>query len=142
MSEIPMFAAAMASAPSANPDAKPKLVRVYATPDGESHLEEISVAADAGPLPLSDLAARSYNPTNVGWHVAPARQFAINLTGMLECEVSDGTKRRIGPGDLVLLEDTEGKGHITRLISPVTCLFLRVPDGVDVKAWAKGSGGG
>jgi len=57
---------------------------------------------------------------------------------VLEVELSDGTKRRIGPGDLVLLEDTTGKGHVTRLVSPVTCLFIRVADNFDVKKWAAG----
>jgi hypothetical protein len=53
-------------------------------------------------------------------------------------EVSDGSKRKIGPGDLVYLEDTTGKGHITRLLSPVTALFIQPPAGADIRAWAKG----
>jgi hypothetical protein len=127
-----------ANAPVQNPGARPKLLHVYATPDGESHIEEISVSPNAGDLPLTGLRALSYNPTNVTWHNAPSRQFAINLTGVLEVELSDGAKRRIGPGDLVLLDDTTGKGHVTRLVSPVTCLFIRVADGFDVRKWAAG----
>ena len=72
--------------------------------------------------------------------MAPQRQFAINLTGELEVEVSDGARRRLGPGDLVLLEDTHGKGHVTRLLEPVTCLFIRVEEDFDVEAWANGAG--
>ncbi len=126
------------TAPTPNADVKPRLLRCYADAAGETHLEMLEVSPDAGPLPLQDLSARSYNPTNVGWHLAPSRQFAINLSGDLQVEVSDGSKQKVGPGDLVFIEDTIGKGHITRLLGAVTCLFIRVPDGVDVAAWARG----
>ena len=126
------------TAPTPNADVKPRLLRCYADAAGETHLEVLEISPDAGMLPLEGLTARSYNPTNVGWHKAPQRQFAINLSGDLQVEVTDGTKRKVGPGDLVLLDDIVGKGHITRLLGAVTCLFIRVPDGVDVAAWARG----
>jgi len=129
------------SAPVLNAATQPRLLRVHATPEGESHLQDLRVSPDAGLLPLAGLTARSYNPSEVAWHIAPQRQFAINLTGELEVEVSDGERRRIGPGDLVLLDDTYGKGHVTRLLSPVTCLFLRVEGDFDVEAWAAGAAG-
>jgi hypothetical protein len=127
-----------AKAPLQNPNVRPKLLHVYATPDGKSHIEQLSISPKAGDLPLTTLRALSYNPTNVGWHNVPTPQFAINLSGVLEVELSDGTRRRIGPGDLVFLEDSTGKGHVTRLVSPVTCLFIRVKPGFDVKKWAAG----
>ena len=126
------------TAPVANTDNPPRLLHVYATPDGESHLEEIVVSPTAGTLPLTGLRAISYKPNKVNWHNAPAAQFAINLTGDLQVEVSDGATRKIGPGDLVFLEDTKGKGHITRLLSPVTALFIAPAPGFDVHRWASG----
>jgi hypothetical protein len=42
-------------------------------------------------------------------------------------ETTDGTVRQLGPGDLVLLEDTSGKGHVTRNISNGYSLFFVVP---------------
>ena len=133
------------TAPIANTAVRPRLLHVYATADGETHIEEISVAPTAGTLPLTGLRAISYQPNKVDWHHAPTPQFAINLTGDLQVETSDGDKRKIGPGDLVFLEDTHGKGHITRLLSPVTALFIKPADGFDVHAWAagqqKGAGG-
>jgi len=128
------------TAPVLNAGTQPRLLRVHVTPDGESHLQDLPVSPDAGMLPLTGMTARSYNPSNVSWHVAPQRQFAINLTGALEVEVSDGARRRLGPGDLVFLEDTHGKGHVTRLLEPVTCLFIRVDGDFDVEAWAKAVG--
>jgi quercetin dioxygenase-like cupin family protein len=48
------------------------------------------------------------------WHVGPARQYVITLSGRAEIEVGDGKKVAIGPGQINLIEDTTGKGHITR----------------------------
>ena len=130
------------TAPTPNASVQPRLVRIHATPDGESHMQVLTVSPDAGALPLTGMTARSYSPTHVAWHTAPQRQFAINLTGELEVEVSDGDKLRVGPGDLMLMDDTVGKGHVTRLLGPVTCLFIRPPDDFDVVAWARGEAKG
>ncbi len=40
-----------------------------------------------------------------------ARKDLILLRGECEAETSDGTHRAFGPGDVVLLEDTSGRGH-------------------------------
>ena len=127
------------AAPVAN-SVPPRIFHVFATPDGETHFEELMVASTAGVLPLTGLRAISYKPNKVDWHLAPQPQFAINLTGDLQVEVSDGSKRKIGPGDLVYLEDTQGKGHITRLLTPVTALFIHTAPGFNIRAWAKGGG--
>lgn len=125
-------------APVNNAGVRPKLLHVYTDPKGETHLEVIAVAPTATMLPLTGLRAISYQPNKVDWHHAPAPQFAINLTGYLQVEVSDGTKRKVGPGDLVFLEDTTGKGHVTRLLSPVTALFIVPAAGFDIHKWANG----
>ena len=39
-------------------------------------------------------------------HRAPRRQFIINLSGQSEIEISDRTKRRFGPGDIFLVDDS------------------------------------
>jgi hypothetical protein len=69
-------------------------------------------------------------------HTAPRKQFFINMTGELEVELSYGRRQAIGQGDLVYLEDVTGKGHITRVTSPVTNLFIHVPQDWDMLAWA------
>ena len=45
------------------------------------------------------------------WHTAPARQFMMFLKGQFTVRVSGGETRRLNPGDIVLVEDTTGKGH-------------------------------
>jgi hypothetical protein len=46
--------------------------------------------------------------------------------GAVELEVGDGTKRRLGPGSLLLAEDTTGRGHISRAVDdqPRVSLFI------------------
>jgi hypothetical protein len=48
------------------------------------------------------------------FYTAPTRQFAVALSGTVEYETSDGEIRRQAPGSVVLVEDTQGRGHITR----------------------------
>lgn len=120
-----------------------RVIRVYATPDGKSHIEDLVIADDAGPAPISRMTAGVYRGSGTStpdWHNAPRKQFAINMTGELEVEITDGTRRKIGAGDLVFLEDTTGKGHVTRPLGPITNLFLHVPDDFDVVAWSRGAG--
>ena len=126
------------AAPVNNTSNPPKLLHVYADAKGETHLETITVSPKAAMLPLTGLRAISYQPNKVNWHHAPTPQFAINLTGYLQVELSDGMKHKIGPGDLVFLEDIKGKGHITRLLSPVTALFIVPAPGFDIHKWAAG----
>jgi hypothetical protein len=130
-------AGAQGERPAQDADAGIAITHVYASEDGESHLETVAVRGAFDQIPLTAMVMNAYRPQNVDWHVAPARQFAMNITGELEVEVSDGTKRVIGPGDPVFIADTTGKGHITRLLSPVTFVFLIPPEDWDFQAWAR-----
>jgi hypothetical protein len=38
------------------------------------------------------------------------------LAGAAELRTSDGESRQFAPGSVVLLEDTTGKGHVSRLL--------------------------
>jgi uncharacterized cupin superfamily protein len=49
------------------------------------------------------------------------------MSGTVEMETTDGTARRLGPGDIVLLEDTTGRGHVTRNIGDGYAMFLVIP---------------
>lgn len=61
------------------------------------------------------------------WHPTPRRQFIIILTGGLEVEVSDGEVRRFGPGSIALIEDTEGRGHVSRVLGKERGHSLALP---------------
>ena len=64
---------------------------------------------------MSSLAT---DPNAAEWHTGPARQFVITLTGHSEVEVSGGVHVAAGPGHINLIEDTTGKGHVTRNFGP------------------------
>jgi len=117
-----------------------KVVRIYSTPDGASHFAELTISPDAKPIDILRMTAGAYRGSGArapDWHTAPRKQFAINMSGELEVEIADGTRRKIG-SDLVFLEDLTGKGHVTRALGPITNVFLHVPDDFDVVAWAEG----
>lgn len=104
--------------------------RIYADDNGESHFEQrdmaLQAAAFAPPAPPLDVSA--FLPASqVGlirmpagwygdWHPAPRAQFMVCLQGQGECQFSDGTTWRFGAGAIVLVEDTTGKGHTTRVV--------------------------
>ena len=117
-------------------------VRLYADSKGESHfghvsvsLQDVDFAPPAPPLEVSDIVEARHGFLRAApgwwgdWHPTPARQFMCLLSGTLEVEVSDGETRRMSPGMIVLLEDTKGRGHTTRVVSdePVVLVFAQVP---------------
>jgi hypothetical protein len=55
-------------------------------------------------------------PRDAGWHRPGRRQLVIYLRGEVEQAASDAQVRRVGPGDVILAEDTTGKGHRTRVL--------------------------
>lgn len=105
-------------------------VRIYADAQGESHFEDVSVTLNLvevapGIAPLfassfweaSRYAFLSARPGwREDWHPAPQRQFLVYLAGVTEFRVSDGEIRRLGPGTILLAEDTHGKGHISEVV--------------------------
>ena len=118
-----------------------KYARLYADADGISHFDDIEVPQTpltgyvtsgeiAAPTILisalceaASVAFACFPAGWVGdWHPAPRRQFMTCLAG--EWENVDGTQqaRRFKAGDVLLLEDTVGVGHLTRIIGDTDCL--------------------
>ncbi len=112
-----------------------KIARVFTGDDGRSHPEEIEIALSNehqfGIMSEMHKAEgvifrRNEADYEVDFHNAPRRQYVVVLEGTLEIEVGDGTTRRLGPGDILLGEDTTGQGHITRAVGgkPGRSLFI------------------
>jgi hypothetical protein len=109
---------------------KTRYVRLYADADGESHFSdediELKSVNFAPPAPPVDISA--FTPAKHfvllhapagwfgDWHPTPYRQFFFFLVGKVEVRVSDGEARRFGRGSILLVEDTTGRGHTTRVI--------------------------
>ena len=53
---------------------------------------------------------------DLDWHPAPRRQYIINLDGGVKITASDGQVREIGAGEVILVEDVHGKGHLSKSI--------------------------
>ncbi|MEX2592584.1 MAG: hypothetical protein WD426_07400 [Anditalea sp.] len=99
------------------------VTRIYHDLQGNSHFEDIAVPLkDAGEIgllseliPAKGIIFREVMPAyDYDFHNAPQRQYIILLDGEIEIETSLGKKRQFKAGDVLLMEDTEGKGHKTR----------------------------
>ena len=103
-----------------------KVTRLYTGDDGKTKVEEFEIPVkprDAGSdvsaaVALTSMQVRRTTPRyNLDWHPAPRRQLVITLTGESEIEVEGGRKIRLGPGHILLAEDTTGQGHISRAVA-------------------------
>ncbi len=102
-----------------------RITRVFTGPDEESHFEDVEIELRDGRNVgrLSELAKATgilFRETDgdydLVFHNAPRRQYVINLDGAVELEVADGTRRVLGPGEVLLAEDTTGRGHKSRAV--------------------------
>jgi hypothetical protein len=111
------------------------ITRLYTGPDGETHAEEIEAKFAPGSgndvyKLMANAGAELHRapPGRVSdWHTAPRRQYVITLSGHGELEVSGGKKISVGPGNIELVEDITGKGHITRVVGTEDRVTIQVP---------------
>jgi len=121
------------------------VTRIFAAPDGKARIErrEVPMAPDASgratsaDLPALRLFFRDTPPAHVNpRHRAPQRQFIFVTSGTGEIELSDGTRHRFSPGDVLFVEDTTGEGHVTRTLEGTRGFaHVPVPDGFDITRW-------
>ena len=99
------------------------VTRIYSDEKGDSHFEDILIpmndAGDIGALsetrPVKGIIFREVEPSyDYDFHNAPQKQYIILLDGGIEIETSLGEIRRLNAGEILLVEDTSGKGHRTR----------------------------
>jgi quercetin dioxygenase-like cupin family protein len=115
---------------------KPVMItRLYTGPDNQTHAEEVELKFTPGnPAEVSKMMPitgaelhRTAGGSFDDWHRAPRRQYVITLSGRGEVEVVGGKKISLGPGSIDLVEDTTGKGHITKVISTDDRVTLQLP---------------
>nr|WP_236774493.1 hypothetical protein [Agrobacterium tumefaciens] len=125
-----------------------KCLRIYSSTDGESHFDEIDlpttklqVHPDAVPFDVtaSYPASRvriTHIPAGmreVAWHKVPEPVLTVRLNGSVEYETSDGEVRRVSAGSFVLVEDTHGKGHLSRHSPEAqTVIWISLPNGLEL----------
>ena len=102
-----------------------RIHNLYEDEAGVSHFRDIEVAWD-GERPFNKFSARepasgiifreTLQDYTVDWHPAPRRQYVINLDAEVHIVAGDGETRHIGRGEVVLVEDTTGRGHVSRFV--------------------------
>lgn len=102
--------------------------------DAELQLDGVQDAPDAEPGMLvaalgatGDVAFVRFGAFTEEFHQAAAPQWVVMLRGVIEVQVSDGTARRFGPGDLLLATDTTGRGHATLMVGEGPHEALGIP---------------
>lgn len=114
------------------------VVRIYSDQNGDSHFEHVQIPLREGgmigklsdEIPVSSIVFREVAPTyDWDFHCAPQRQYIVLLDGEIEIETSLGDKRTFAGGDILLVEDTWGKGHKTRNLRQEIrkSLFITLP---------------
>ena len=100
-----------------------RIHNLYTDASGQSHFRDIEVdwaeETKSGKLskrlPATGIIFRQVQPTyDLDWHPAPRRQYIINLDAGVQITASDGEARVIGAGEVILVEDTSGKGHLSQ----------------------------
>ncbi|MGN6342354.1 MAG: hypothetical protein ACTHML_15375 [Ginsengibacter sp.] len=114
------------------------VTRIYSDGEGDSHFEDVTIPlTDAGSIgklstgiAAKEIIFREVAPSyDYDFHNAPQKQYIILLDGEIEIETSLGNKRTFKPGEVLLVEDTTGKGHKTRNLQPIQrkSVFITLP---------------
>jgi len=117
------------------------ITRLYSDSEGGSHFSDMQISFElrdyAPPAPPVSVSGFIKTEGFViisspggwfgDWHPAPRRQYMICLSGTVEIKVTDGEVRQFGPGSLLLVEDTTGKGHISRVVGKERGYMIALP---------------
>lgn len=100
-----------------------KVTRVYSDKNGNSQFEDIDIElfdnGEIGQLSknidVKSLQFRKVSPNyDYDFHHAPQKQYIVLLDGGVEITTSLGETRQFQTGEILLMEDTTGKGHKTK----------------------------
>ena len=114
------------------------VTRVYSDNNGDSHFEVMNIpleeAGSIGRLsqemPAKGIVFREVDADyDYNFHTAPQKQYVILLDGEIEIETSLGDKKTFKAGEILLVEDTTGKGHKTKNLQPIKrrSIFITLP---------------
>lgn len=101
------------------------IIRIATDADGISYFDDAEIELkDGGPIgklskpqkATSVIFRETPADYDYDWHNAPQRQYIIMLDAGVEITVGSGETRIVNPGEVLLVEDTEGHGHISRAL--------------------------
>jgi hypothetical protein len=100
-----------------------RIHNLYTDEKGESHFRDIEVewaeerrgSKLSKRLPATGVIFRQTKAAHdLDWHPAPRRQYIVNLDAGVQITASDGESRFIKAGEVILVEDVSGKGHLSK----------------------------
>ena len=100
-----------------------KVTRVYSDKNGDSQFEDVDIELfDNGEIgrlskniDVKSMQFRKVSPDyDYDFHHAPQKQYIVLLDGGVEITTSLGETRQFQTGEILLMEDTTGKGHKTK----------------------------
>ncbi len=103
-----------------------RIHNIYTDEQGISHFRDIEVdwietvrsSKRSKAFPVTGLVFRqSQADYSLDWHTAPRKQYIVNLDAGVKITTGDGEVRVIGAGEVILVEDTTGKGHLSQAIA-------------------------
>jgi|SRR4051812_14764414 len=112
-----------------------RIHNLYVDATGETHFRDVEIewvqesrgSRLSERFPATGIIFRQVPPTyDLDWHPAPRRQYIINLDAGVQITASDGESRVIGAGEVLLVEDTTGKGHLSQAVGNQLrhCIFV------------------
>jgi len=108
------------------------IYRVFASSDGESHIEELLLEEHPalGALKnIQEVRAQQFDGSRrMDFHPLPERRLIIHLSGEVEIGASDGSRQVFRAGDIRLMEDVTGRGHTHVDLSPSSAVYVLLED--------------
>ena len=102
-----------------------RIHNLYEDENGESHFRDIELdlsetrnfSKHTKLMPATGIIfCETSGDYDLDWHTAPRRQYIINLDAGAKLTASDGETREIGAGEIILVEDISGKGHLSQSV--------------------------
>ncbi|MBI4247579.1 MAG: hypothetical protein HY614_10390 [Candidatus Rokubacteria bacterium] len=114
-----------------------RIHNLYTDASGQSHFRDLEVewveerrgSKLSQRFPATGIIFRQVPPTyDLDWHPAPRRQYIINLDAGVQITAGDGESRVIGAGEVILVEDTTGQGHLSKAVDQKLrhCVFVPI----------------
>ena len=106
---------------------------LYTAPNNHTYFKQetkalypFSIGTRTLPIRVKEVTFGNAPSGEQTWHNTPKRMFIFIMSGVMQMQSSCGQVRNFKAGDIVLLEDLGGRGHITRTLDskPVNYLML------------------